>query len=148
MITKGNELFLTFDETNIGMAFKLARECYKGRQNYELSSDSITIRFAHHSKPFKLSALLTNNIEFQAFWELFLLSNFDADLRPLDEEHYMVKMEDLAWIVRKGYQADIRTGPLLPYVHEPREYKLWFLNALKQGGVLRGRGCICGRLQR
>lgn len=141
---KGNELLLTFDDKNVGKAFELARECFRRRDKYELRGDSITIRFAHHSESFGLPALLSNNAEFRAFLDLFFLSNFDADLRPLDEKHYMVKMKDLARIVRKAYQADIETGPCLPYLHEPHEYESWFVNALRRGGIFVDVGVYVG----
>lgn len=141
---KSVELSLRFDENSVNKVIQLARALFRCWGKYELRGDTISIHFTHHKESFRLPEVISNEIHFADLFGFSQLSHFNADARPLDEGHYIVFIDDLAWVVRKGVLTDIVEGPLLPYLHEPYEYRAWFLRALKAGGIFIDVGAYVG----
>jgi FkbM family methyltransferase len=141
---RGTEFPLIFDRTNVNMAITFARASFKTWRKYEVTDDIICIPFNQYRPSFRLSEVLSNITAFGCFLQFCFLSNSNADVRPLDEDHYAVSLEDLTWVVRKGHQGDMEAGPLLPRTFESHEYRNWFLPTLNRGGIFIDVGANIG----
>jgi len=141
---RGNELSLRFDEKNMNKVIQLAGVLFRCWGKYELSGDTISIHFTHSKESFRLPEVLSNETHFRNLSMFSLLSRLNANVKPLDEGHYMSFIDGLTWVVRKKVLSDTEGGPLLPYLHEPYEYRAWFTRALKGGGIFIDVGAYVG----
>jgi hypothetical protein len=120
---RGNELPLIFDKTNVNMAIMFAKASFKTWRKYEITDDTLCIPFREYRPSFKMSEVLSDISKFGLFLQFCLLSNSDAEVRSLDNDHYVVSLDDLTWTVRKGHQGDMEAGPLLTRTFESYEYR-------------------------
>ena len=129
----GNRLHLEIDGGNVRKVFALARALGNSTR-YEFTSEMINLRFDKHKESFKLGEILSGDYAaFEYFMGICWLEGFNAELRPENDLHYRVTLDDLTWLVRKNHLGDCYAGPCLSRVFEPYEYRSWFQEILAHG---------------
>lgn len=139
---KGGELWFSLDRKNVNKSIQLARALCRCRGKYELKADNITIHFSRYERTIRLHDALSYAADDLATF--CFLSYLNGDVTDLDEQHYVIYLDELRWAARKGVPNDITGGPLLSHWHEPYEYKWWFLKALQPRGIFIDVGAYVG----
>lgn len=107
----------------VNNAIRIAKVLRKYR-DYHFNDGNICIRF-DDEYCWNLRDVLASEDNYQFLKQFLLLKALGASVERKGNG-FLVEVNGIKWFVRGSIWQDLMEGPLLPYLHEPYEYRIWF----------------------